>query len=282
VDEPQTALTCPVCFGPLTVGPSAVNCSKSHTYDRAREGYLNLLLANQKGSNDPGDDRDSVAARREFLAAGHYDFLPETIDRIVARHEDSPGVIADAGCGEGYYLARQARKFPDAACYGFDISRSAMRLASRSYGDCTWAVANIARRLPLTDKSCDLLLSIMAPRNATEFERVLKLSGQIVVVVPGDYHLGQLTDLLMTKPSDQSAKPDIVTRSLSPAFNLESSQNIKIDFSADQATIQKLVTMTPLRWKSRRNSLENLLQIDRLNITASFKILQYALAANLP
>ena len=155
-----------------------------------------------------------------------------------------------------------------------------MRLASRSYGDCTWAVANIARRLPLADKSCDLLLSIMAPRNVGEFERVLKLSGQLVVVVPGEYHLGQLTDLLMAEPSDQSAKPDTLTRSLSPAFDLKSSQNVKIDFSADQATIQKLVTMTPLRWKSRRKSLENLLQIDRLQVTASFRILQYALTGS--
>jgi hypothetical protein len=82
VNEVTTALTCPVCHKPLTVGPTVANCAKSHTFDRAREGYFNLLLANQKGSNNPGDDRDSVTARREFLAEGHYNFLAETIDRI--------------------------------------------------------------------------------------------------------------------------------------------------------------------------------------------------------
>jgi 23S rRNA (guanine745-N1)-methyltransferase len=274
VDHSRTALACPVCHDPLIVGPAVATCEKNHTFDRAREGYFNLLLANQKGSSDPGDDRDAVAARREFLTGGHYNFLAEAIGRIVS--ETAPYVILDAGCGEGFYLNRLARAFPETDCYGFDISRSAMRLASRSYGDCTWAVANIARRLPLATGSCDLVISVMAPRNTDEFKRITRDSGRLIVVIPSDGHLRQLTDRLMSQPSDQSSKPDELSQSLTSAFDLVSTESIQHNFLADRETIRKLVTMTPLRWKSNHKSLEDLDQIDNLEITAAFRVLRYA------
>ena len=274
VDHSWTALACPVCHEPLTVGPTVANCRKNHTFDRAREGYFNLLLANQKGSSNPGDDRDAVAARRKFLTGGHYNFLAEAIGRIVS--ETTPDVILDAGCGEGFYLNHLARAFPESDCYGFDISRSAIRLASRSYGDCKWGIANIARRLPLVTGSCDLVISVMAPRNTDEFKRITRDSGQLIVVIPGDGHLRKLTDRLMSQPSDQSRKTDELSKSLTPAFDLVSSESIQHDFLADRKTIRKLVTMTPLRWKSNRKSLEDLDQFDNLEITAAFRVLRYA------
>ena len=264
-------LSCPVCFDPLESTADGLNCPKAHTFDRAREGYVNLLLANQKGSSDPGDDRVSVEARRSFLDAGHYTFLSDAIAQTVGVGADSR-VIGDAGCSEGYHLSRLSETIARADCYGVDISRSAIRLASRTYPSHTWVIANIARRLPLADTSCDILLSVLAPRNAAEFQRVLKPKGLLIVVIPGHRHLGQLTDLLMAQPSDQTNKPAALTQALSPMFDLESTREIQLNFCASRKTISDLVAMTPLRWKSRRPSLRDIENLDRLELTACFRI----------
>jgi hypothetical protein len=118
----------------------------------------------------------------------------------------------------------------------------------------------------------------MAPRNTDEFQRAMKERGRLLVVIPGDRHLGQLTDHLMSEPSDQSSKPGELTQSLSSSFDLISTESIQHDFQADRDTILKIVTMTPLRWKSSRKSLESLKQVDSMHITAAFRVLQYAFA----
>jgi 23S rRNA (guanine745-N1)-methyltransferase len=276
MNEGATAMTCPVCFDPLTAGAKVSKCPRNHTFDRAREGYLNLLLADQKGSNDPGDDRGSVAARRDFLTSGHYDFLSAAINQAILYGDSSPETVADIGCGEGYFLSRLSPMVPMSGRYGLDISKSAMRLASRTFRECQWAVANIARRLHLADDSCDVLLSNMAPRNADEFGRILKPDGRLIVVIPGSEHLIQLTDHLMALPSDQTGKADAVTEAMAHAFRLTSSEMIQHTFDANQATVQRLVTMTPLRWKSQKLAMDSLMELKNLRITASFQLLQFA------
>ena len=138
--ETPPLLSCPVCFDPLESTAHGLNCSKGHAFDRAREGYINLLLANQKGSSNPGDDRVSVEARRSFLEAGHYAFLSDAIIEAVGVSVD-PRVVADAGCSEGYHLNRLSESVPRADCTGVDISRSAIRQASRTYPEHTWVIA---------------------------------------------------------------------------------------------------------------------------------------------
>jgi len=89
----------------------------------------------------------------------------------------------------------------------------------------------------------------------------------------GDRHLGQLTDLLMARPSDQTNKPTALTQALSHMLDLEDTQEIRRNFNASRETISELVAMTPLRWKSRRPSLSDIHGLDQLELTASFRIL---------
>ena len=42
------------------------NCIQGHSFDIAREGYVNLLLPNQKHSKSPGDSKDMMESRRSF------------------------------------------------------------------------------------------------------------------------------------------------------------------------------------------------------------------------
>ena len=260
------SLLCPVCSQPLDTADKQAVCGNRHSFDRAKEGYFNLLLANQKGSSDPGDDRESIAARRAFLSSGHYNFL---LDALLAKLPPESPTILDAGCGEGHFLGHLA--ITDS--FGVDISRSGVRLASRAHKNHIWAVANIARQIPLTDSSCDIILSVMAPRNAAEFHRILKPSGSLLAVIPGPDHLTQLTAKLMDHDPNQSSKPRLLIDDLAPHFTMTDESRVTNEITADQPTIANLITMTPLRWKSRKESLAEVADLETLTITADFRIL---------
>ena len=96
---------CPLCAAPLEREVGTYRCGGGHSFDLAREGYVHLLPPNQKHSALPGDDREMVLARRDFLSKGYYHPLLNTFcSQISALSSDAP-VLLDAGCGEGYYAA---------------------------------------------------------------------------------------------------------------------------------------------------------------------------------
>jgi 23S rRNA (guanine745-N1)-methyltransferase len=49
-------LTCPICLAELANTDQGVVCPAGHRFDRARQGYLNLLAVQHKNSRDPGDN----------------------------------------------------------------------------------------------------------------------------------------------------------------------------------------------------------------------------------
>ncbi|MHB8457562.1 MAG: putative RNA methyltransferase, partial [Acidimicrobiales bacterium] len=65
---------CPVCRGRLCLSELGQQwaCPLGHSFDVAREGYVNLLLAGQRRSRQPGDSAEMVSARRRFLATGAF------------------------------------------------------------------------------------------------------------------------------------------------------------------------------------------------------------------
>ncbi|WP_341718975.1 23S rRNA methyltransferase [Micromonospora sp. FIMYZ51] len=69
-------LRCPVCAEPLAEvaagATRALRCPRRHSFDIARQGYVNLLAGRAPHG---GDSAEMVAARADFLAAGHYDTI---------------------------------------------------------------------------------------------------------------------------------------------------------------------------------------------------------------
>ncbi len=116
-------LICPLCRAPLHDHDQGVACSAGHRFDRARQGYLNLLPVQHKKSRDPGDNQAMVEARRRFLDAGHYAPIRERLAALAV--DRAPTRWLDIGCGEGYYSARLAEALPAAEGYALDISREA-------------------------------------------------------------------------------------------------------------------------------------------------------------
>ena len=119
---------CPVCGAGLERDARVLRCANGHAFDVARQGYVNLLLAQHRRSADPGYSQDMITSRHEFFAAGHYRRLADAIaEEIIAYLPGAGGpakasgrvateadarvaaeanarVVLDAGCGEGYYL----------------------------------------------------------------------------------------------------------------------------------------------------------------------------------
>ncbi|MFF0150329.1 putative RNA methyltransferase [Micromonospora sp. NPDC005203] len=67
-------LRCPVCGDPLgqATDTRALRCPRRHSFDIARQGYVNLLTGR---TPHVGDTSEMVAARADFQAAGHYDVI---------------------------------------------------------------------------------------------------------------------------------------------------------------------------------------------------------------
>src|SRR5206468_9092874 len=121
----------------------------------------------------PGDSEKAVVARRRFLDRGHAEPLLKAIRAMLPRAQE----ILDAGCGEGYYLGSLGRGS------GIDISTAAIDLAARRYPQCEWVVANADRFIPYASDSFDLVLSITGRMNSSEFRRVLRDGGALLVAV---------------------------------------------------------------------------------------------------
>ncbi len=167
-------------------------CAKGHHFDQAKEGYWNLLQPQDRKSKNPGDSESAVLARHRWLARGHASGLIDALSPWIAltRHSSSMRTI-DLGCGEGSFGRALFASESDAYC-GIELSKRAIKLASRAWPAATWVLANADRILPVADASVDRVVSMFGRRPAAEIARVLVPNGNCIVAVPGELDLIEL------------------------------------------------------------------------------------------
>ena len=262
---------CPNCGAPLTREEKLYRCLAGHVHDIAAEGYVHLLPANQKNSKMPGDDKAMVAARADFLAKGYYAPLRNALCEAAAAYAPVNAAVLDCGAGEGYYTAAvydalaAAEKSPRMAA--IDISKFAVRRCAKKAKQVECAVAS-AYRLPLADKSCNLLMNCFSPLALEEFSRVLKSGGVMLYVVPAARHLMEMKEVLYDEPYENEEK-------LTPYEGFTYCEVREVESFAEltsHADIAALFGMTPYAWKTPRVGRERLLALDHLGVTLSFRI----------
>ena len=168
------SFSCPLCHAPLTRAEKTFICPQGHQFDRAKEGYVNLLPVQHKRSRDPGDSAEMMQARRAFLDAGHYQPLRDAVVALLRQYlTEGASAMLDIGCGEGYYTATFADVAAEkgAETFGLDVSKVAIRAAAKRYSAVTFCVAS-SHRLPFEEASMDAVVRIYAPCKAEELARV--------------------------------------------------------------------------------------------------------------
>ena len=255
-------LLCPICGDTLYIAARACRCGGGHCFDVARQGYVNLLAVQQKHSLNPGDTRDQVASRREFLSAGFYQPIADAL-RAAAREFGAKGPILDVGCGEGYYSARLAASM-NAELTGIDISKEAVRRAAGTYKSALWLCATGAK-LPVADQQAGLVTSLFALTVPGEFHRCLKENGLFFQVLAAEDHLLGLKRIIYPelKFKEKDTVPTV------PGFRLERSIPIRFTFTVEGAQIRNLLSMTPHVYRISREGAARLEDIRILTDTAS-------------
>jgi 23S rRNA (guanine745-N1)-methyltransferase len=206
-------------------------CPRGHSFDVARSGYINLLQPPERRSKRPGDTAAAIAGRRRLHDSGVTQPLLHAIAEMLAA---SPGdIVLEAGCGEGFYLGSLARQNGFDA-HGVDISIPAVDAAARRYPGCEWIVANADRFLPYADRSFSTVMSITARTNTTEFQRVLRADGRLLLALPARDDLVELRGV----GRDRVAR---VVDTLAQAFTLVDRRRVATAADLDAAAVQDVL-----------------------------------------
>lgn len=240
MNRPTNLFTCPLCSFPLTQNAQGLSCANRHQFDRAKEGYFNLLPVQQKNSREPGDAKQQLESRRTFLSAGYFSPLLDELKRFI---NPETRTILDVGCGEGYFTRGLGEHCKQAEVYGIDISKVGIRLASKKDMRGSYAVAS-SYALPFVDGSMETVVRIYAPSKDEELARVVAPDGRLIIVTPGAEHL-----IGLRKAIYKEVRPYQTPKT--PKGFSEICQS-RVSFGLDVASGElsnALLDMTPFAWK---------------------------------
>ena len=264
---------CPKCKNTLTVTENGTaKCPLGHSYDRAREGYYNLLLSQTGGVH--GDNREMLVARRAFLDTGAYLPLAERVAELACEYTCAGGIMLDAGCGEGYYTHIIKEKAENANknlhILGFDISKDAVRLAAKRDRGLSLAVAS-SYDIPLADGTVDAVVNVFSPLATGETRRILRTGGSFIMAIPAERHLFGLKSVLYDTPYLNEPESDELC-----GFELLKREKIAYLLNLDtQEKIHSLFMMTPYAYRSPREGRERLAALDTLTTEIEFYLFVY-------
>jgi 23S rRNA (guanine745-N1)-methyltransferase len=245
LDDVIGFLACPQCGAGLARAGDALRCPAGHSFDIARQGYVSLLPPGERAP--AGDSAPMVAARADFLAAGHYAGLARDLAaaaRAALTGTGVPGCVLDVGAGPGYYLAAVLDARPGRAGLALDVSKYALRRAARAHPRIGAAAADAWRRLPVADGAAAVVLDVFAPRNGAELRRVLHPAGRLLVVTPNPGHLAELAGPLGLLSVDPR-KDERLAGTLGPYFTRAEQRPHEAVLRLDHAGVAAVAGMGP-------------------------------------
>lgn len=236
------SLRCPICADRLEPAPGALRCPRFHTFNIAKQGYVSLLSGTRPTS---GDDAAMIHARNRFLATGAYEPIRRVTASMASRAMPEDGSVLDVGCGTGYYLAGVLDQLPGTHGLGLDSSVRALRSAARAHERAAAASWDVFRPYPLADHTVNAVLNVFAPRNPTEFHRVLHPTGRLIVVRPTADHLAELRRDVPGSISIDAHKEQRLHDALAPFFEHERDEHLDYIAALEPQAARDLLNMTP-------------------------------------
>ncbi|AZV43437.1 putative RNA methyltransferase [Peribacillus asahii] len=144
---------CPLCNSPMeVVDLRSLICLNNHTFDFAKQGYVNLMT---RSTNSHYDKKLFEARHKIITESDLYGLLHQRISEVINENIETSNneiMIFDAGCGEGSHLNMILDKCKNEAMIGLglDISKEGILMAAKNYRKLIWFVGDLAKS-PLVD-----------------------------------------------------------------------------------------------------------------------------------
>lgn len=265
-------LVCPVCGGSLRLQERSLVCEARHSFDLAKQGYVNLY----RGKPINEYTKESFRERQTILEKGMYahlleeicDFLRKTYGPDAAEVPGIDGnpakkVLLDAGCGEGYYTREIAQRLGEKLeLYGTDLSRDSIQLAAGTANgmgpgpaDIKWFVSDISK-LPVGDGSCDVVLDIFTSANYQEFQRVLASDGYLVKIIPGEGHVKELREAAKDQLFHKEYKERKGAAVFGEHFDVVLQKTVSRTFEVTPEERNIFINMTPLLFAVDKSKID--------------------------
>lgn len=274
-------LMCPICKQELIFKDKTLKCINNHSFDLAKKGYCNLLLANQHHSDRSGDEKEMILSRKRFLNSKKYDLLKnaiyDTLKNLIIKFNINQPLILDLGCGEGYYTTYFHEKLKeefDISTYGLDLSKQAINECSirknfLHLSDIFFVIGNMSY-LPFLNEKADIILNCFSKIEINEFARTLKSKGIFIRILPGSNHLLEMKQILY-----KDVRLNLEKENEFNEFDLLEEKIYEGKINLNNQEINDLFTMTPYYYKSPKDTSNLLKNMESLETTIEFKFLIY-------
>lgn len=274
----EALFICPICHSRFFINESSLVCRNHHTFDIAKQGYVNLLHHTVKTNYD----NSLFIARRKiinetiFFEKLHRALTNVVIKNIHLLHHDRPLIILDAGCGEGSHLIQIRNKLSEVQQstigIGIDIAKEGIIEATKNNEENVWFVADLAN-LPFAKEKIDIILNILSPANYAQFNRVLNETGFIIKVIPRHDYLKEIRDFFPNQNKKERNSNEKIVQLFSTKHQTVTRKNVRYEVELNNQELHSLVQMTPLTWNLSHTSLKRFLQSGIKSITVDLDIL---------
>ena len=262
------ACTVRLCGLPLERRDRTYVCARGHSYDIARSGYVNVLQPQDRRSLHAGDSKEAVAARAALIDAGVGCTLIDAVaDKSLAFDLPERPVIVDLGSGTGDALAAVGRRRKILGI-GIDLSVPAAEHAARRFPDHLWLVANADRRLPLVDRSIDVVLSVNGRRNPDDVARVLATHGALVIALPAPDDLIELRTYVHGASIERDRADMLIAAH--PSFTVVERTTVRDTLTLDRDVLVQLLRSTYRG--ARLREAERVAHVERMSVTLASDI----------
>lgn len=258
---------CPICNSNLELAGQSMICPSRHTFDIAKQGYLNLLMKKKTFDNY---DKISFQSRKIILEKGYYNHVLEVVAELLRSTESCTSVL-DVGCGEGFY-SRKLSAITGKDIVAFDISKESVQIAAKADLEhhVSWFVGDLSD-LPIADSTIDCILNIFTPANYGEFQRVLSDNGMLIKVVPGSDHLIEFRRLVRDHLRNKDFSNEQVVECFQDNFSLISRTKVSKTFELPEEDCRIFAEMTPLFFNVDKQQLD-LSSISSLTVEAEILV----------
>ncbi|MCZ2259323.1 putative RNA methyltransferase [Sporosarcina sp. G11-34] len=262
---------CPICSSQMAlVEYSRLVCTKNHSFDLSKNGYVNLAPQ----AHVTKYDKSLFEARKIVIDGGFFNPLLDYITESLAFHFKGNEELAllDAGCGEGSHLSEILQQLPvDVIGIGIDLAKEGIATAAKEHPGNIWCVADLAN-CPFEDGAFDTILNILSPANYAEFTRLLKPDGLFIKVVPEKGYLKELRAIFYNDDTERQQDSEHVNR-FAEQFELMKTERITYEFQLDCDLLAPLIQMTPLSWGADQELVKAASSMDIPVITIDFTVM---------